>query len=760
MKYNFSLDGIWQLSYYDATKMQYESETEMRRAHLPTIAAEVPGNVELDLSRAGILPKDLFRGMATVTSEQIEPYDFWYTKTFDAPSYAAGETVWLCFDAVDCVADYYVNGVLAYTSKNAFIPQEFEITEYLCKGENRISVHLHSSLLAILNQDMDEYRTVCWTTLPEATTLRKPAHSFGWDIFPRAISAGLWRSVRMEVRDAYQLLQVGYKTQSLSDLQFYFSFTAPTAEVLAEDFCVTVRGICSDSTFFGEWHATKRTFGILNVHVNQPKLWWPYGYGEANVYDTVITLSSRGKVLAEHTMNVGIRELTLDRTDSLHCENPRFRFLVNGTEVMCRGSNWVPLDAYHSRDKSRYPKALELATEIGCNILRVWGGGVYEADQFYDYCDRHGILIWQDFMMGCKVYPQDEMSMQAYTKEFTTVIKLLRHHPCIALWAGDNEIDTMFATIGQKPSFNLITHELLPQLVRLHDYQRPYLPSSPYVTDEMVTPYRRGKSILPEDHLWGARDYFKADFYRNSEACFVSETGYHGCPSTESVAKIVDEEFVFPIHNAQWTLHSSDQRGSDHRVRLMEDQIRQLFAFTPDNLTDFSLASQISQAEAMKYFIERIRIRRPKTGGIIWWNLLDGWPQMSDAVVDYFFEKKLAFSYIKRAQAPFTMMIGELADWHYPLYAANDTLQTYKGCYRVTDLSNGAILTQGNFTVEPNRTKQITRFRMLYSEKTMLLIRFETENGIGFNHYLAGYPAFDFQTYCHWMQTMQSEIGE
>lgn len=754
MKHVISLDGTWELTYYDATKIQYPTEEAMRAATLPHIPAEVPGNVELSLSDAGILPRDLFRGMATVTSEQIEPYDFWYTRVFAAPTYAAGEEVWLCFEAVDCIADYYLNGTPVYSSRNAFIPQEFEITPYLCAGENRISVHLHSSLLAVLQQDVDEYRATGWSPLPETALLRKPVHAFGWDILPRAVSAGLWRSVRLEVRDAYQFSQVGYTVQSLSDLLFYFNFTAPVSELIAEEFCVTVRGVCKDASFSGTWKASKRSCGALCIHVQDPKLWWPYGYGEANVYDTRITLSCRGKILAVQELNVGIRTLTLDSTESLDCENPRFHFIVNGTDIMCRGSNWVPLDAYHSRDRERYSQALALASEIGCNILRVWGGGVYEADAFYDYCDRHGILVWQDFMMGGSAYPRDEASMRAYTEEFTTVIKALRHHPCIALWAGDNEVDMMLASTGQMPSSNSITRELLPRLVQMHDHTRPYLPSSPYIPDALVAPYRQGKSVLPEDHLWGARDYYKADYYANSGACFVSETGYHGCPSPASVARIVEEDSLFPIYNPQWILHSSSQNGDPYRVRLMEDQIRQLFAFIPDNLADFSLASQISQAEAMKYLIERIRIRRGKTGGVIWWNLLDGWPQMSDAVVDYFFEKKLAFSYVKRAQAPFTLLIGELKDWHYPLYAANDTLQTVSGHYSVTDLPSGTVVASGDFSVQPNCTTCLTHFRMLYSEKTMLLIRFETEKGTGYNHYLAGYPPFDFSTYCTWLKAL------
>ena len=339
-------------------------------------------------------------------------------------------------------------------------------------------------------------------------------------------------------------------------------------------------------------------------------------------------------------------------------------------------------------------------------------------------------------------------------------MRTLRHHPCIALWAGDNEIDECLSSSGRDPSMNRITREWIPQLLAQHDAYRPYLPSSPYISSAGYAALQEGRNHIPERHLWGARDYYKADYYANSTACFVSETGYHGCPAPESVRQIVDEDCVWPWSNEQWTLHSSDQRGDDARVRLMADQITQLFAFEPQSLEDFSLASQISQAEAKKFFIERVRAGRPARSGVLWWNLLDGWPQMSDAVVDYFFRRKLAYTYIQRAQAPFALLLGEMRDWNHTLLAANDTLETVRGACIVSDIETGAVLWQGDFLAPPNRTTPLADLRMFYSEQRMLLIRWTANGKRGFNHYLCGMPPFSFAKYKLWLAKLQAVEAE
>lgn len=413
---------------------------------------------------------------------------------------------------------------------------------------------------------------------------------------------------------------------------------------------------------------------------------------------------------------------------------------------MCKGTNWVPLDAFHSRDAERYDAALALAKDIGCNILRCWGGNVYEDHKFYDFCDRNGIMVWQDFSMACGFYPQTPRFEALIRKEAEAVVRKLHNHPSIILWAGDNEVDFMAMVFGRDPAENRITREFLPQTVHYNDKTRPYLPSSPFVSDKL---YHSGSMLsYPEDHLWGPRDYFKSSFYKESRAHFISEIGYHGCPSLESIKKFITPDKLWPYHNnSQWILHSCDQKGNDSRLMLIEKQIRQLFGQVPDDPEEFILASQISQAEANKYFIERMRVGRPYKSGIIWWNLLDGWPQMSDAVVDYYFCKKLSYFYIKRSQAPFALIADEIRDWKITIYACNDTLQQMHGNYRILDAETEEVILQDSFTAPVNGATAVAHLPMYYSDRKVLIMQWTANGESGFNHYVCGYPPLSLQKY-------------
>jgi beta-mannosidase len=469
------------------------------------------------------------------------------------------------------------------------------------------------------------------------------------------------------------------------------------------------------------------------------------------MYDLTVTMTRKdsGEILAKKTVRRGFRLLKLVHSEKVE-EGGAFEFIINNKRIMAVGSNWVPMDAFHSRDAQRYAKALELVKDIGCNILRCWGGNVYEDHEFFDFCDRNGIMVWQDFAMACRLYPETESFKKLLFDEAVKVIRKLRKHPSIILWSGDNEIDQVISSIYD-PNKNTLTREVLPTAVRLNDIGRPYLASSPYISTEAYK--KRGSAVTyPEDHLWGPRDYFKSDYYKNSKSHFVSETGYFGCPSIKSLKKFITAEKLWPYYNSEWILHSSDQNGNDNRIAQMEKQVKQLFGEAPENPEEFVTASQISQAEAKKYFIERVRVGRPEKTGIIWWNLLDGWPQMSDAVVDYYYDKKIAYGYIKRSQAPFVIAAGEISDWTLPIYACNDTLEGKSGNFTVICAETDEILFESGFEVGANQTKLLTRMPIYYSDHKFLIFEWDINGEKGINHYLCGYPPFNLEKYKLLMQ--------
>ena len=738
------LNGKWKLYTIENSGI---INTPEELSKYSAISAEVPGNVELDLINAGLLPEDIYKGMNITLAEKYETYEWWYETEFVTPEHK--NDLILRFDGVDCFAEYWLNGRVIGSSDNMLIEHEFYVTDTLnpTGKKNILFVKIRPAFVEanhikydIMNIDIQaQYNG-------DGIGLRKPPHCFGWDIMPRAVSAGIWKDVTLYEKPKIVINQIHYRTASVchNTAKIYFMWELDIPDnMLKGDMWVHICGKCGDSEFLIREKVYFK-LGKAEIEIKNPKLWMPKGYGKANVYDTKISVIAGGKDVSDKEFNVGIRTVSLDRTATTDGENGKFRFIVNDIPVMCKGTNWVPLDAYHSRDKDRYDMALSLLSDIGCNMVRCWGGNVYEQDIFYDFCDRNGIMIWQDFTMACAGYSLSDEFCKKIEIEAECVVRRLRTHPSIVLWAGDNECDVGMSDRGKNPEGNRLNRDILPDIVFRNDNGRPYLPSSPYFEGDTYIKNRH--DILSEYHLWGPRDYFKSNYYSQSKAHFVSEIGYHGCPARESLEKFIDEDHLWPYaDNEQWNLHSSDQRNNPARVQLVANQIKQLFGEVPDNLDDFALASQISQAEAKKYFIERIRCKKPTKSGVIWWNLLDGWPQISDAVVDYYGVKKLAYDYIKASQQDFVIMADEINNWGIKIIASNDTLETILG--DVTIKCGGEIIYQGDFKVGANQNAEITSLPVMYSDKKLFTFEWKTNISNGSNHYICGYPAFDFKKY-------------
>ena len=740
---NLSLNGIWKLNYcLEGAKNK------------KTIPATVPGNVEIDLMKAGELP-DVFFGDNLFKAWQYDHYEWMYEIFFAVPKEFKGKRVELVFHGVDCIAKYRLNGRNIGASENMFIEHSFDVSRFLKYGQkNRLAVKLSSAVNYTRRYGYEPSQIR--GNPRESLNLRKAAHSFGWDIMPRLISAGLWRPVELVAHDATEFTDINFITyhrdKTKGEIVLLYNFA--TDAVSLDGFELRIKGKCGASIFEWQGEATS-TAGRIWIQIQDAKFWWPRGYGDPNLYEVTAQLVRDGKVVAEQVNMLGVRTVELVRTEITTPEEPgEFLFRINGEPIMCKGSNWVPLDALHSRDAGRYEKALELFKDLGCNILRCWGGNVYEDHQFYDLCDKYGIMVWQDFSMACGRYPQNPEFQEKLRAEAVSVVKKLRGHPCIVLWAGDNECDML--NYFDDPGDNLLTRRILPEVVNELDYRRPYLPSSPFYAPEMV---KRGKkpNLAPEYHLWGPRDYFKSRYYTESPAHFASEIGYHGSPGISSIRKFIDKKHLWPgLDNQQWRIHSTDSSRKPgncaYRVPLMFNQIKVLFDFTPDNLKDFTLASQISQAEAKKFFIEMFRLAKWRKTGIIWWNALDGWPQFSDAIVDYYFGKKLAYQYIKRVQQPICIMFGEPADSKCRVVAGNDTLCDAAGKYRIWDADSGETLMKGSFETKANQNAVIGEIAVKDGEQRLFLIEWELDGEKYGNHYVLGKIPLSFRQYKGWLK--------
>ena len=403
--------------------------------------------------------------------------------------------------------------------------------------------------------------------------------------------------------------------------------------------------------------------------------------------------------------------------------------------------------------------------EMNCNMVRCWGGNVYEDTRFFELCDENGIMVWQDFAMGCTFYPQRQDFADAIEKEAVSVVRKFRNHPSLILWSGNNEDDLALRWnmihFNINPNKDKVTRVTLPRVIYEMDPTRDFLPSSPYYSQAV---YDGGShdDLLPENHLWGPRGYYKDPFYTEAKARFVSEIGYHGCPNRESLEKMFTKGSVNPWLNGQVGLWNDEWMTKAVRIYnqspkqggrndLMTNQVKIMFGSVPKELDDFIMASQSVQAEAMKYFVEMWRGDKPNRSGIIWWNIRDGWPVLSDAVADYYNSKKLAFHFLKTVHENVCIFVHDAKDGLHPLVVVNDTRMQSKGNVWVTDVATGREVYKGSFTIGANSSMQIAGLPEMNGQG-VLLIRYDSDGKKLANHYLYGAPPFKLSDYKSWLK--------
>ncbi len=754
---SIDLGGEWQFAFCDTPLEGIRTVAQLLEAGLTPYPAIVPGNFELDLLRNGLIDEP-FYGMNIAGLTRYEHTHVWYWRTFMAGE-IGGMASFLVLEGLDCFSFVYLNGVqIINFNGNMLVEHNREVTRLL-KSTNQILVHIRP---AFDEATRHEYPPSLFAQQQcyESLYVRKAPHMYGWDIMPRAVSAGMWRPVKLVCKPLERIDRVAVDTVSLAvdhrRAKLSFAYALAITPSAGDIYTLQIAGGCGESTFTREARALSAN-GKVHIEIENPKLWWPKGRGDANLYETTVSLLKNGDPIDTITLRHGIRTVRLEKTSITDASGSgEFCFWINGEKVFILGTNWVPMDAYHSRDVERIPAAMALADDIGCNMIRCWGGNVYENDLFFDLCDEKGIMVWQDFAMACAFYPQDEEFQKTLRKEATSVVRRLRNHPCIVLWAGDNECDeaSIWSGLSPDPNDNVLTRKVLPEVVRAESHGIPYLPSSPYI-DSVA--YNGGDFLpTPESHLWGPRNYYKSEFYTEFVCHFASEMGYHGCPSVESLKKFLSPDKLWPYQdNDEWLLHCTSPipgvKTSDYRVELMATQIRALFGEVPDNLEDYVFASQVVQAEAFKFFIESFRLWKWRRTGLIWWNIVDGWPQLSDAVVDYYYDKKLAYHFIKRAQAPLLVALREPADGAQEVVAVNDTRDPLAVTYAISDADTGDVVLAGTVDVPADSATVIGEIAYGDAAQRFYLITWTSELGEGKSHYLAGKPRFDIEQYRGWL---------
>ncbi len=709
------LDGRWKLRDF------MPGQGLAAGAHLPDCddanwhPASVPGDVHTALVDIGRLAPP-FYNMNVETCQWVECQEWWYRTTFKVPLAKDDAETWylLTFDGLDTLATVYLNGTEIGSHRNMFIAATFDVTEHLHLGErNTLAVRFEPTVAPVadpeiggpvLSPALSEVEGAVegqWGRNPERVWVRKAQCNFGWDWAPRLVSVGIWQGVALRRYVGARLGGVFFKTTTISPQ------VAEATVVVETERWADVPDLEAQITLSrGEQRLTDQVplaNGRAEVAftIPDPALWWTHDLGESALYELEVALQASGKTLDTHYEQVGIRTIEVDQSpDPDEPETRFFTFVLNGVKLFAKGANWIPADSFVAQvDEARYRDLLELVVEANMNMLRVWGGGIYEKNVFYRLCDELGILIWQDFMFACALYPDfDPHFMAEVEREAEAVVRRLRNRPCLALWCGNNENDWLSDMHDwQRPGWDFpgkrIYHELLPPIVERLDGTRLYWPSSPYggndhnsaeegdrhnwqVWHGAVFPRRFGEE--PKRDLSPTGISYR--HYADDPARFISEFGMHAAPVLETLRRNVP---AAALHlDSPELLYRNKDEPKDKRDLLM-------LAHTglSNSLQEYLDFSMICQAEGLKFGIEHYRRRKFHCSGTLFWQLNDCWPGLSWGVLDYYLFPKAGYFYAKRAYAPVLASFKGEVDG-VSLWITNDTLE---------DLSDTVTVFHGDF---------------------------------------------------------------
>ena len=621
MKRIISLSGEWKLNYNGKW-----------------LSAKVPGDVHLDLIRHGVLPNPYYH-LNFRKHYWVEEREWVYKKEFSIKEKFF--KAFLVFEGVDTLFTTWINDVELGSHGNMFTPKRFDVTNVL-REDNALTVKLYSIKEIFKWRDL---REVSPKRSIERLFTRKSQMSFGWDIAPRLLTVGIWRDVKLILTDWAEILDFhirpilkGDECTILAIIEISNYLQEP--KEASVEVKIGIEGDVKTSVK----HNVKLLPGVnpltVSIKLEDFKYWWPWDKGSPNLYWAEVAVYEGNSLVDHAKKSFGIRRVKLVLNEN---GKSTFYFKINGEKVYARGFNWTPPDSIFSRTTFKeYFELLKMVKEANANMLRVWGGGVYPHEEFYKICDKLGIMVWQDFMFACGAYPRDHWFLMEAKEEAMSIIKRLRSHPSIVLWCGDNEND-----VGYHPKGHPLNRFVLREACENYDPERPYWPSSPSGGEDPNDPSKG------DIHIWHHGEPYLSETYEKelSQARFISEIGHLSCPSIKTMSKFLPTNLVWPP-NDLWKYHfgTVDNEYSwfrdPHRREKMESAIRSFWGEVPKSLKEYVYVSQLLQAIAYKYWVEKSRLNE-LNGGILLWNVTDAWPQFSDSVIGYYRRPKLAYYFAK-----------------------------------------------------------------------------------------------------------------
>ncbi len=646
------------------------------------IDAAVPGEIHLDLMKAGIIAEPA-NGMNVLAARWVEEMIWSYRREFTVPREAMkpGARAWLVFETLDLVADIVLNGKEVGKHRNFFYPCRVEVTGALRAGANVLAVHLDSGLHDVSDRPGAPYSGQVDFKLHKRTWLRKPQCQFSWDWSARMINIGISGPVRLEwTHDSVRVDRFVPMATLEPDLQTGSVRGRVFVEGLGAKPVKGTLTLCLDPGSNSVSVPVEIKPGLNPIEavlpVIRPELWWPVGCGEQALYTVTATLGVGGHDVSLQEATVGFRHVRVDQ--SAHPEVGKyFGIEINGRKVFCKGGNFVPADMIFSRITPEvYETLTERALEANFNMLRVWGGGLYESDAFYDLCNRKGILVWQEFIFACGRYPGNDVAfVDDFKCEARHQIRRLAQHPSLIVWCGNNEMEQGlwewgFDKYGALYSDLSLFHHVIPRLLAEEDPTRYYQPSSPYSPDG-VSPTR---DDCGDQHPWSIglhdNDFRK---YRSMICRFPNEGGILGPTSLPTLLRCLPEGQRY-VQSLAWQVHdnSIDSWAEPSPVDTMVKQwlgldVRKL------PLADFVFWGGLLQGEGLREYIDNFRRRMPDSGAAIIWMFNDCWPaSRSWTIVDYALNRTPAFWAVKRGMAPVSLVLVEDAGL-VTVYGVNDT---------------------------------------------------------------------------------------
>jgi len=590
------------------------------------LPATVPGCVHTDLLRAGEIP-DPFWGTNEAGLQWIDERDWEYTADFDADLALLGEeAIDLVADGLDTVATVRVNGRRVASTENMFIGYRWDVRPLLRAGKNTLTIRFASATRHIRTHRTSHRPREINDPVGGCTAIRKEQCQFGWDWGPRFVTAGIWRDIRLEGWSGNRLVDVGVSQAHAPDGSVTLSIRP---ELLRPDGSATI-----------SWRLGLGPKAVLSgtgpsAVVREPSLWWPSGQGGQPLYDLEVDVAgSDGSPVGSWRRRIGLRTVSLDQ----HRDKwgTSFQFLVNGRALFAKGANWIPAHSFVAGlPRGAYARDLEAAVAANMNMVRVWGGGIYESEDFYDLCDELGLLVWQDFMFACTLYPGDNAFIDSSRQEAEYQVRRLRHRSCLALWCGNNEVWGINAhelmdpkKKGLRGDYERLFHEALPEVVERLGGATPYWPSSPWRGDE-DTGHPAGEA-RGDTHFWDVwhgrnpvKDYERWNFR------FASEFGmqsYNSLPTQATFCPASDGNIFGTVMED----HQKNKGGN----QVILDYVSRRYRFPKDQASLIYL-SQLNQVHCVQTGTEHYRRNMPQCMGALYWQLNDCWPVASWSSIEF-----------------------------------------------------------------------------------------------------------------------------